>query len=141
MTEARTAEPVKPRFALFLFVVAGFCVGSLAAGAGFIDWTLPGGLPFGNLLASIGLCALAGTALALCPHGSLRRRVAWIVLFVAALWLPFSIALAGNLALDFSGTRGSPWWLATATLVLAILLCLAWSVAAFLPGLRRRSRT
>jgi hypothetical protein len=123
-----------------MFVVACACIGSLAAGASFVDWALPGGLPFGNLLAAVGLCALAGAALALCPPDSLRRRVAWIVLFAAALWLPFSIVLAGNLALDFSGARGNLWWMATSALALATMLCLAWSVATFLLGLRHRSR-
>jgi hypothetical protein len=123
-----------------MFVVACACIGSLAAGTGFIDWTLPGGLPVGNLLAAVGLCALAGAALALCPPDSLRRRVAWIVLLATALWLPFSIVLAGNLALDFSGARGNLWWMATSALALATMLCLAWSVATFLLGLRHRSR-
>jgi hypothetical protein len=131
---------LKPRFALFLSVVAACCIGALAAGAAFTESTLPGGLPFGNLLAAIGLCALAGAALALCPPDSIRRRVAWLVLCGSGLWLPVSVALAGNLALEFSGARGSLWWMATAALALAALLCLAWSVAAFLLGLRHRSR-
>jgi hypothetical protein len=131
---------LRPRFALFLFVVAGCCIGTLAVGAASTEWLLPGGLPLGNLLAATGLCALAGAALASCPPGSIRRRVAWLALCGSALWLPASVALAGNLALDFSGARGTLWWMATAALALAALLCLAWSVAAFLLGLRHRSR-
>jgi hypothetical protein len=128
---------VNPRLALFLFLVACACIGALVAGAAIVDWTLPGGLPFGNLLAAVGLCALAGAAFALSPAGSLRRRVARIVLFATALWLPLSIAMAGNLALDFSGARGSLWLAATAIVALSALCSLAWAAASFL--LRRRA--
>jgi hypothetical protein len=128
---------VNPRLALFLFLVACACIGALVAGAAVVDRVLPGGLPFGNLLAAAGLCALAGAAFALSPAVTPRRRIAKIVLIVAALWLPLSVALAGNLALDFSGARGSLWLAATAIVVLSALCSFAWAAAAFL--LRRRA--
>jgi hypothetical protein len=137
MRASALRDPVKPRFALFLLVVAGACIGALVAGAAVVDRTLPGGLPFGNLLSAAGLCALAGSALALSPVGSSCRRAARIVLWAAVLWLPLSIALAGNLALDFSGARGTLWLAATAIVALSTPCCLAWAAAAFL--LRRRA--
>jgi hypothetical protein len=131
-SDSLAAEPVKPRLALFLLLVAGCCIGALVAGASIIDRTIPGGLPLGNLLAAVGLCALAGAAFALSPPGSLRCRVTKIVLFAALLWLPLSIALARNLALDFSGTRGTLWLAATAIVALSALCSFAWATASFL---------
>jgi hypothetical protein len=111
---------------LLLLAIAGFSIGGLVFGASYSEWMLPGGLPFGNLLAATGLCSLAGLAFSLAPPASMRRRVSRLALFAAILWLPLSIVLAGNLALNFSGVRGTIWFaLSSATAITAFgaLLC------------------
>ena len=51
-------------------------------------------------------------------------------LLLAALWLPLSIALAGNLALDFAAGRGTAWLVLTLACAGSGLLVLAWAVLA-----------
>ena len=136
------ADPRMQKLAcLLLLVVAALCFGSLASGAGIVEHDLPGGLPVGNALAALGLCALAGAACVLAPPGSTRRRVAAAVLLAALLWLPVSIALAGNLALNFSGARGTLWFAMTVGLGLAVPAMLAWAIVGSLLDRRARSRT
>jgi hypothetical protein len=53
------------------------------------------------------------------------------------LWLPFSIVLAGNLALDFSGVRGTLWLAATTIVAVSALCSFAWAASSFL--LHRRA--
>lgn len=125
--------------ALLLLATAGLSIGTLVSGSGYSERALPGGLPFGNVLAATTLCSLAGAAFALSPPGSIRRRVSRMTLLVAALWLPISVALAGNLALNFSGYRGTVWLAMTSVTTIAVLICLAWAVAGLLLGFRRRS--
>jgi len=106
--------------------LAMFALGSLIAGAPYVETPLPGGLPLGNALAAVGLCAVAATARQLARQG-VARHVANAALLVAAAWLPVSIALAGNLALVFSGARGDAWiaWSATALFAASGSLALA----------------
>src|SRR5262245_17058386 len=106
---SQTVRPVTRRITLLLLTAAGFSVGSLVSGARYLEWVLPGGLPLGNVLAAAALCSLAGAAFHLSPLGSIRRRVSRVSLLAAAFWLPISIALAGNLTLNFSGYRGAAW--------------------------------
>jgi len=118
--------------ALLLLTVAAFSVGSLVSGARYSEWVLPGGLPLGNVLAAAGLCSLAGTAFHLSPLDSIRRRVSAVTLLAAAVWLPLSIALAGNLTLNFSGYRGTAWLAITSATAIAALGSLGWAVAGLL---------
>lgn len=123
-----------------LLLTAAFAVASLASGAAFLDAPLPGGLPLGNALAALGLCAAAGAAIGLGGAGTLRRAVAIAALLSAAAWLPTSVMLAGNLALNFGGGRGQAWMAISLATVLLVAISLAWAVIAALLSLCRRRR-
>lgn len=109
-----------------LLALAVFALGSLITGAPYVETPLPGGLPLGNALAALGLCAVAAMARQVARQGVLRH-VANAALLMAAAWLPVSIALAGNLALVFSGARGDAWiaWSAAALIAAFASLALA----------------
>lgn len=113
---------------LLLLAVATAAFASLLMGAPFLQWALPGGLPAGNLVAACALCALPAAALALRPRSAPCRWLAWATGALALLWLPASVLLAGNLALNFSGDRGAAWLLGTLCLAVAGLVVLAWSL-------------
>lgn len=120
--------------------ITALAVASLASGAAFLGVPLPGGLPLGNALAALGLCAAAGAAIGLGRAGTLPRAVAIAALLVAAAWLPVSVMLAGNLALNFSGGRGQAWMAISLATVLLVTLSLAWAAAAALLSACRRRR-
>jgi hypothetical protein len=120
--------------ALVLFALAAISIGVLVSGASYSEWVLPGGLPLGNALAAIGLCCLAGSAYNLSPVGSVRRRISQAVLVVTVIWLPISIALAGNLELNFSGARGTAWLVISSVAAIAVLGSLALAIAGALFG-------
>lgn len=105
-----------------LLAVATLAVLSLASGADYLGAALPGGLPLGNALAALGLCATAGAAVRLSATGSALRVATWASLVSALIWLPASITLAGNLTLTFSGWRGAAW-LTFSLVVVAAVLC------------------
>ena len=92
---------------LVAFVV--WVVLSLIRGAPYLETPLPGGLPLGNVLVASALCALAGSALVLSVRGSALRAASLVSLIGAVLWLPASVALAGNPQLNFSGGRDAVW--------------------------------
>jgi len=94
----------------------------LLFGPEHLQFALPGGLPLGNLVAAIALVAAAWAALLLLPRRGPGRVIGISTLLVALAWLPISIALAGNLALVFSGGRGDAWMALTAA-TLALVLC------------------
>lgn len=106
-----------------LLLVAGFSLGSLLAGASYLGTLLPGGLPIGNVLAWLGLLSAAGAAFVIAPRSRPLRAVAAAALIASAAWLPASIMLSGNLALNFSGRLGM-LWLTGSLVLLAIVLCL-----------------
>jgi len=110
-----------------LLALAVFALGSLITGAPYVERSLPGGLPLGNALAALGLCAVAAMARQLARRGVLRH-VANAALALAAAWLPVSIALAGNLALVFSGGRGNAWIAWSALTLIAAFASLAFAV-------------
>ena len=101
---------------------------SLASGACYLDTVLPGGLPAGNAVAALGLVSLAGVPVLLSTRGSVLRRVASATLGGAVAWLPASIALAGNLALNFTGWRGSVWVGLSLVIHAAALCTLVWAL-------------
>jgi hypothetical protein len=81
------------------------------------------GIPAGNLLAWVAVAALPVAARMAARTGRLRQLAA--ALLIAALaWLPVSILLAGNVALNFQGGGRLLAWLAYtgAMLVLPVLL-------------------
>lgn len=112
---------------------------SLASGATYMELLLPGGLPLGNAVAALGLCAVAGAAMALSARETAVRAVAAAALAGAALWLPVSVLLAGNAQLNFSGERGLAWLALSAVVAAAVTGSLLWAVAASaLAALRHR---
>jgi hypothetical protein len=113
-----------------LLVIALFSIFSLVRGAEYLETPLPGGLPIGNALIAIGLCALAGTAVALSVRGTALRIMSLASLLAAAAWLPESVALAGNLALNFGGGRGLIWLVLSLVVVTGAFCALLWALVA-----------
>ncbi len=122
-----------------LLAVAAFAVLSLASGASSLEAMLPGGLPLGNVLSALAPCAIAGAAVLLSVPRTACRGVSAAALIAAVAWLPVSAALAGNLALNFSGWRGTAWLAYTAAVVVLALGSLAWALAARLLAAHRRA--
>jgi len=111
-----------------LIAIAVAAIASLLTGADYLEWMLPGGLPFGNALTAIGLSCAAGAALRLSVPDSFLRVLSASSFIGALAWLPVSIGLAGNLTLNFSGTRGQIWiWMTLVTFVL-VLGSLIWAI-------------
>lgn len=127
--------------AVALLAVAMFALLSLASGATYLEALLPGGLPLGNVLAALGLCAAAGAGVVLSAPGTALRSVAVGSLLAAAAWLPASILLAGNLVLNFSGARGSVWSVLSLGVVAAVLCALVWALASRLSAMLGRVRS
>ena len=126
------------KIAALLLVIAAFAVLSLVSGAAYLETRLPGGLPFGNALTAIGLCAMAGAAVSLSPRRTARRVVSVASLMGAAAWLPVSIAMAGNLTLNFHGGRGDSWLAFSAAVAAAVLCALGWALVASVIARYRR---
>ena len=113
---------------IFLFVITVASVTALLLGGAILEVPLPGGLPIGNLVTACTLCAPAGAAVALSPAKTLVRYFSLASLLAACAWLPVSIALAGNLALNFQGARGEMWFAFTSVTFVAVYCSLAWAV-------------
>ena len=124
---------------VLLLAVTVFAAFSLVSGAAYLESPLPGGLPFGNALTAIGLCSAAGAAVGLSRVGTILRTLSMVFFVAAVVWLPLSIALAGNLALEFSGDRGATWMWITSGTVSAVLLSLAWALCSLLVNCVRRA--
>jgi hypothetical protein len=122
-----------------LLVVAAFAVLSLVSGASYLETSLPFGLPVGNALTAIGLCAAAASAVGLSARRTALRLVSVASLIGAAAWLPVSIALAGNLTLNFYGDRGGVWLVFSAVIAAAVLYALGWALFATLLARYRRA--
>ena len=126
--------------AAVLLLVAAACALPMVTCASHLETPLPGSLPLGNLLTAAVLCATAGASVALGLPDTRLRTVAQLSLLAAVAWLPLSIALAGNLALNFTGWRGTAWLVASLAIVVVVLATLAWALlanlAATLRGLR-----
>lgn len=111
----------------------------LAGGWGGLEARLPGGLPVGNAVSAAALIFAAAAAFGVAAPGSWVRRFAAFALVVALSWLPVSIALAGNLELNFGEATGPAWLAFTAIAVIAaygslLTAAIAWRVS------RARSR-
>ena len=126
--------------ALSLLAITAASLASLVSGASYLELPLPGGLPAGNALAAIGLVSAAAVPVLFSSAGSALRAAALGTLAAAAAWLPLSIALAGNLALNFAGGRGSLWLGFSLAVVVAVLCVSAWAIVARLAAARRRDR-
>jgi hypothetical protein len=109
-----------------LLVALGLAaLASLLSGTDFLARELPGGLPLGNGLAALCLCTLAGAAVLLASSAG-ARGAAWAGLCAALAWLPVSIGLAGNAALNFGrdDPNGPRWLWASFALLLYVLAVL-----------------
>ena len=124
---------------LFLLTLAATSLASLVSGASYLEFALPGGLPAGNALAAIALASAAAVPVLLSSPGSALRAAALATLTAAAAWLPLSIALAGNLALNFASDRGSIWLGFTLAVIVAVSCTLAWALVSRLAAMRRRA--
>ena len=112
----------------FLIAAALFSFGSLFAGAGYLIWPLPGGLPLGNALAALGLITASAAALAASDSKSVLQILSIVSLAFSVAWLPVSIGLAGNLELNFNEIRGALWiQISLVTFALALVL-LVWAI-------------
>jgi len=128
---------MKELTALALLAIAVVSVAALVSGAGYLDVVLPGGLPAGNAVAAIGLVSAAAVPVPLSAPGSVLRVAALATLGASMAWLPASIALAGNLALNFTGWRGSIWLGFSLITHLAVLCTLAWALVCRCLAIRR----
>lgn len=124
---------------IFLSGVAIFALWSLASGAAYLEWRLPGGLPLGNALAASGLAGLAGIAVELNRQRSVLRTASWVSLGLAVAWLPGSIALAGNLELTFSGDAGTLWIWLTLGIIAFVFACAGGTVVSRIRRTPRRA--
>ncbi len=122
-----------------LLAIAAFAVWSLVSGATYLEAVLPGGLPLGNALSALGPCAVAGAAVLLSAPRTALRAVSVASLIAAAAWLPVSIVLAGNLALNFQGWRGAAWFVYTIAVVAVAFGSFLWALVSALLAMRRRA--
>lgn len=122
-----------------LLVVAAVALLSLTFGASYLETMLPGGLPLGNALTAIGLCAAAGSAIGLSARRTALRLVSVASLVGAVAWLPVSVALAGNLTLNFHGGHGDAWLVLSITIAATVFCTLTWALAAILLAKYRRA--
>jgi hypothetical protein len=128
----------KPVVAVLL-AVSVFAVLSLACGAPYLEALLPGGLPFGNALTALGLCSAAGAAVGLSARGTALRIASLAALGAAAFWLPVSVALAGNLALNLGSVRGQVWIAFSVAIAAGVFGVLVWVLVATLIALWGRT--
>lgn len=129
---------MRSKIVAVLLLTAAFAIVSLVSGAPYLESMLPGGLPVGNALAAIGLCAAAGSAVGLSARRSVLRFLSVASLIGAVAWLPVSIALAGNLTLNFRKGTGDFWLTLSLVITAAALFVLGWAlVAAVLARFRR----
>ncbi len=115
--------------AALLLAIALAALVVLFSGAGWLESTLPGGLPAGNVLAALALCAPAAAAALIARYGSLARRLAVAALVLALAWMPASLLLAGNPELNFGGRRGGAWLALSLALAVWAYGVLAWTLA------------
>ena len=120
-----------------LLIVAAFAVLSLISGASYLETMLPGGLPIGNALTAIGLCSAAGSAVGLSARSTVLRLMSVSSLIGAVAWLPASVALAGNLTLNFYGNRGVAWLVLSFAITVSVLGALTWALVASLVAIFR----
>lgn len=89
----------------------------LISGHPSLSWP-QNGLPLGTIAAGLLVAGFGALPLAIAPVVGAARRLAIAVFALAAVWLPATLLLAGNLRLNFlSGQRGE--W---ATMLAAVTL-------------------
>lgn len=120
----------KSLIAVVLLTFVAFVVLSLVCGADYLEASPIGDLPIGNVLVGLGLSALAGAAVALSTRGTTLRAASLVSLVGAALWLPASVVLAGNLQLNFDDGRGPVWLALSLAVVASACFTLLWALLA-----------
>ena len=130
---------IKSASVVVLLVLAAAAVLSLALGAPYLEARLPGGLPLGNALAGLGPCAMVSAAVVLSKRSTVLRVASVASLVGTALWLPVSVALAGNQELNFGNGRGSVWLAYSAVVVAGATCTLLWALAASALAKARRA--
>jgi hypothetical protein len=127
----------RPAIIAAMTIAAILAVGFLLSGASVLEHRLAGGLPVGNALSAACLILPAWAAALLAPKDTRIRQFSVAALVLAVLWLPVSIALAGNLDLNFDDSTGTAWFVLT---VVAFLASFGSLLAAFASSLRRKRR-
>jgi hypothetical protein len=117
---------------------AALAIGLLLSGWSDLETRLPGGLPVGNALSAAAVILAAWAAALLTRRGTVLYRLCVAALGLAILWLPVSIAIAGNLDLNFRRSTGPAWFAFTALTLLASFGAL---LAALVSTLRHRRST
>ena len=111
-----------------LFAFVALVVLSLVRGAPYLETPLPGGLPLGNGLVAMGLCAMAGAAG--CQHVGPALRAPLLFRW-SGRRSGFRInRLAGNPQLNFNGGRGSVWLALCVVVVAGACSTLLWALGA-----------
>jgi len=109
---------------------------SLILSLGWLEFRLPGGFPLGTVAAWSMLIAMAWALLQYARPLTRRRQLAWLGLFLAIAWYPFSIWKAGNAQLTFSG-NGQSWVVWTSIIGGWLIVLGVWTVTSEV--LRRRT--
>lgn len=128
----RRASPLPA--AATLVAVAAFSGLLLLSGSGVPETVLPGGLPAGNALVALALLAIAAAGHVL---GTGPRWLARGGLAAALAWLPASVLLAGNLALNFREWRGAAWLGLSLATVMVVSVSLLTAAVGLAPRRRR----
>jgi hypothetical protein len=129
---------VEKRGILFVAAASVVSIATLVSGAPILSARIPGGIPFGNVLSVFPFFLPAFLAIVISQPRTLVRRFSIASLAAAVSWLPVSFGLAGNLNLNFSGTRGEAWiWLSLVTAVLTAI-ALVWAMIDSLFRWRRK---
>ena len=111
--------------ALLMLIVA--CLTPLALGIETILLIeLPGGLPFGTLLAAMAMMSASSIPVIQSKPETRFRLIAWVLLLASVLWLPLGIVLSGNAALSFvqDAADAQFFWRFTAGLSSIVLVTL-----------------
>ena len=123
-------------------------LGWLAGGLGllmlptaWLEASLPGGLPFGNLLVAAGMVCAGLAGMAYSESGSVLRLLSIVTTMVALAWIPVGLATSGNLNFNFYGDDQSYmlWFRYTAVAaVLGVATLVATLAAAISDYVKRR---
>lgn len=123
-------------FIVFAIFIA-FCF-LLLSGNDFIFLTLPGNIPLGNVIAAF-CFILPSFGIYYFMNDIVRfknlRKISWIT---SCMWLPFSMALSGNLQLTFEGYSFGFWVIFSFVVSALIMFTLIHSIVYCIQNLRVR---
>jgi hypothetical protein len=108
------------------------------SGNDFIFLTLPGNIPLGNVIAAF-CFILPSFGVYYFMNDIVRfknlRKISWIT---SCMWLPFSMALSGNLQLTFEGYSFGFWVIFSFVVSALIMFTLIHSIVYCIQNLRVR---